>query len=274
MKVAFASAIALFCAVVGLQAVHEARGGPPASTTASLLYIRSPEAMKRLSLSYDALMADTYWIRTVQYYGGTRLARDPGRQYELLYPLLDLTTSLDPRLNVAYYFGSIFLAEPPPGGPGRPDLAIALLQKGLQAQPERWEFVQAIGFVHYWTRHDYTEAAAWFQRAAEFPNAPIWLAPLAATTLAEGGNRASSRLLWQQVAKTADLEWFRKEAQRRLLQLDAMDQMDRLQEFVKRSGYLPRVADPTGVPYVLDRGVVTVDRSSPLFPLPIESAAR
>jgi hypothetical protein len=141
-------------------------------------------------------------------------------------------------------------------------------------QPERWEFVQAIGFVHYWARHDYNEAAAWFQRAAAFPNAPVWMAPLAATTLAQGGSRASSRLLWEQVARTADLEAFRIEAQRRLLQLDAMDQIDRLQVFVNTSGYLPQVADPTGVPYVLNGRVVTVDRRSRLFPLPVEAAAR
>jgi hypothetical protein len=199
--------VLLFTAVVGLQAVHEARGGPPASTSANLLYVRSPEAMKRIALSYDALVADLYWIRAVQHFGSTRLSTDPTKQYDLLYPLLDLTTSLDPRLNVAYYFGAIFLAEPPPGGPGRPDQAVELLQKGLRAQPDKWEFVQAIGFVHYWSRHDYIEAAAWFKKASEFPNAPVWMAPLAATTLALGGNRASSRLLWQQVAQTADLEW-------------------------------------------------------------------
>ena len=261
-------------AVVGLQAVHEARGGPPASTTTELLYVRSPEAMKRIALSYDALVADLYWIRAIQHYGGTKLSNDPNKKYDLLYPLLDLTTSLDSRINVAYYFGAVFLSEAPPGGPGRPDLAIELLQKGLRAQPERWEFVQAIGFVHYWSRHDYIEAATWFQKAAEFPNAPVWMAPLAATTLAQGGNRASSRVLWQQVAKTADLEWFRVEAQRRLLQLDAMDQIDRLQAFVSTSGTLPRVADPTGTPYVLDRGVFTVDRRSKLFPLPTESTPK
>ena len=49
--------------------------------------------------------------------------------------MLDLTTTLDPLFNVAYRFGAIFLAEPYPGGAGRPDLAIALLEKGLQARP-------------------------------------------------------------------------------------------------------------------------------------------
>lgn len=278
--------IVLMGAIVGLQALHERNGGLPAGTSTNLLYVRSPEAMQRFALSYDALLADLYWIRAVQHYGGTKLSTDPNKQYDLLYPLLDLTTSLDPRFNVAYSFGSIFLAEPSPGGPGRPDLAIALLEKGLRAQPEKWELAQAIGFVHYWSRQDYDEAAAWFAWAAAFPNAPVWMGPLAATTLAEGGRRESSRLLWQQVARDAEDEWFRNEAGRRLRQLDAMDQLDVLQEAVsafqqrlgrlpsgwddlRGAGYLQGIpVDPAGTPYRLESGMVGLDPASPLGPLP------
>ena len=85
--------------------------------------------------------------------------------YELLYPLLDMATALDPYFNIAYRFGAIFLSEPKPGGPGRPDLAIALLQKGMKAMPEQ------VG-VHAGHRassttgrcKDYKRAAEWFER--------------------------------------------------------------------------------------------------------------
>jgi tetratricopeptide (TPR) repeat protein len=281
-------AILLMGGVVGLQAVHERRGGPPASATGNLLYVRSPEAMNRLALSYDALLADLYWLRAVQHYGSTKLSTDVNKEYDLLYPLLDLTTSLDPRFSVAYHFGSIFLAEPPPAGPGRPEQAITLLRKGLRAQPDKWEYAQAIGFVYYWWLQDYTEAAAWFKTAAAMPDAPVWMTSLAATTLAQGGRRDSSRLLWQQIADTAESGWFRAEAARRLMQLDAMDQIDELQRAVnafqmrqgrvvsswnelQQAGYLVgRPADPTGVLYLLESGTVGLDRKSRLFPLPTE----
>ncbi|MGH9257013.1 MAG: hypothetical protein ACRD3C_20835 [Vicinamibacterales bacterium] len=284
--------VVLLGGVVGLQMMHERRGGPPAATAENLLYVRSPEAMGRLALSYDSLLADVYWIRAVQYYGDTRLSTDPNKKYDLLYPLLDLATSLEPRFNIAYYYGSTFLAEAPPGGPGRPDLAIALLEKGLQAQPDKWEFAQWIGFVHYWWRQDYEQAAAWFTRAAEFPNAPIWMPSLAATTLTQGGSRQSSRLLWEQIARTAEDEWFRNDARRQLQQLDAMDQMDQLRAMVtafqqrrgsppadwpdlRAAGYLMDTpVDPTGTPYRLESGVVTLDRSSRLWPLPAERRGR
>ena len=82
-----------------------------------LLYLSSGEWVKRLSLGYDGLMACIYWTRAVQHFGRQRLGE---KEYKLLYPLLDITTTLDPQLILAYRFGAIFLTEKPPGGPGRP----------------------------------------------------------------------------------------------------------------------------------------------------------
>ena len=133
--------VLLLTAVVGLQAAREhlPPRRMPAGVSGNLMYVRSPEVMSRAALSYRLLLADVYWIRALQHFGRARQSEDGEHHYDLLYPLLDLTTSLDPKFNVAYRFGSIFLTEPPPGGPGRPDLAIALLEKGLAAQPIRWE---------------------------------------------------------------------------------------------------------------------------------------
>jgi hypothetical protein len=283
--------VLLMGGVVGLQALHERRGGLPAADSPNILYVRSPEAMKRLALSYDDLLADVYWIRAVQHFGGTRLSTNANRRFDLLYPLLDLTTSLDTHFNVAYLFGALFLSEAPPGGPGQPELAIALLEKGLRAQPDKWEFAQSIGFVHYWWRQDYPEAAAWFRKAAGMPGGPFWLTSMAAVTLAEGGRRDSSRALWQELARS-EFEWFRDEAERRLLQLDAMDQIDQLQaaadafeartgreasswDDLRRAGYLRGTpADPTGTLYAINAGTVRLGPGSRLGPLPANAGRR
>jgi hypothetical protein len=283
--------VLLLTSVVGLQAIRE-RGGELPVPPESLLYVRSPAALQRMALSYHSLLADVYWIRAVQLYGDTKLGRAADRSYSLLYPLLDLTTSLDPYFDVAYEFGAFFLAEAPPGGPGRPDLAITLLEKGLKAQPDDWQLHQAIGFVHYWSRQDYTAAAEWFRRASRLPGAPTWMGPLAAVTLAEGGNRSASRLMWQQILQSPADDWFKAEARRRLKQLDAMDQLDTLRRVVSafetRQGRAPAtwselaqagyirgaLIDPAGAPYRLEAGAVSLDPKSPLMPLPKEPEAR
>ncbi|HJZ70925.1 MAG TPA: hypothetical protein VKE51_04250, partial [Vicinamibacterales bacterium] len=173
-------AVVLLATVVQLQAVRE-RWYPSDEDEETALYLRSGAAIGRMAGAYTPLAADLYWIRTIQYYGGTKHRLNPasgpmqgvppppaslaavGDDYSLLYPLLDITTTLDPRFNIAYRFGAVFLAEPYPGGSGRPDLAIALLEKGLRERPDKWEYLEDIGFVHYWYTHDYLAASEWFQ---------------------------------------------------------------------------------------------------------------
>ena len=111
---AFSLAIAgLVILYVLLQVVRDDRYAEyRAETTA--LYIPTGAVLQRVALSFDTLLADVYWIRAIQHYGRTKLSEEE-RQYDLLYPLLDITTSLDPRFNIAYRFGAIFLGASVPG---------------------------------------------------------------------------------------------------------------------------------------------------------------
>ena len=277
-------ALALLGLAIVLQVGRDRAYPREVAETEALLYLRSADVVQRLALGFDALAADVYWIRAIQHYGRQRLSRAPGqRDYGLLHPLLDLTTSLDPHFDIAYRFGAIFLSEPQPGGPGRPDLAEALLMKGIAAQPDKWQFYHDIGFIHYWTLGDPETAARWFRRGAERPNALTWLAPVAAAMLTQGADRASARQLWQRLAASQE-DWLRRRAALALAQLDALDQIDELERAIARApgppyswtslvrdGVLPGMpVDPGRTPYELDpsTGRVTVSRQSPLFPMP------
>ena len=290
-RIGVAVAMVLWVTAVGLQ-VQRDRVHAVSKVDDQTLYVRSGEALGRMALSFDALFADVYWIRALQHYGATKGLDDVAKRYHQLYPLLDITTTLDPRFTIAYRFGAIFLTEAYPDGPGRPDQALALLEKGWQAMPERWEYLMDMGFVYYWWLSDYEEAARWFQRASEVPGSSWWLRTLAANTLAEGGNRQGSRLLWGQIFESASDEWLRDEAARRLLQLDALDDVDRYVadavDFEAAEGRWPRswrelvdhgtVAepplDPLGHPYVIDpvSRRIALSPESPLLPLPVAPA--
>src|ERR687896_1986324 len=147
-------ATALLAVAVGVGIARE-RIAPPPGPLPPMLWMRSPAVLDRFALGFDALVADVYWIRAVVYYGGVRRALDPRKTYDLLYPLLDITTSLDPDFLLAYRMGAIFLSEPYPGGAGRPDLAVALLEKGTRARPDAWQLPHDIGFVYFWSHRDY-----------------------------------------------------------------------------------------------------------------------
>ena len=155
--------------------------------------------------------------------------------YPLLYPLLDLTTTLDPRFNIAYRFGAIFLAEPYPAAPVGRIWRSRSSKRDCAERPDKWEYMQDIGFVHYWWRHDYQAAAEWFDRRSQVPGAPWWLRSLAATTLARGRRSAvvahdvggDSRSRRRSTGCGDD-------AERRLAQLRALDEIDALQQAIER----------------------------------------
>jgi tetratricopeptide (TPR) repeat protein len=279
--------VAVLLAVGGLLQARLDAKRPVAALEAGELYVRSAKALDRAVLSFDALVADVYWMRAIQHYGGHRRSETVEKRYDLLYPLLDLTTALDPYFSAVYYFGSFFLAEPMPSGAGRPDQAVSLLMRGLEFQPDNWRFAQQAGFIHYWYRRDFAEAAKWFDRAAAMPDAPPWLIALAATTLAEGGDLEASRRLWQQMMQTAESDWMRETAQFRLMQVEAHASIDALEQVVTayalahgrppatwndliRAGHLRGVPiDPSGTPFVLEEwGNVAVAPQSRLYPLP------
>ena len=288
---AFVYALAAMLAlVVALQIVRD-RAFAANMVEQDLMYVTSGEVMKRAALSYDAIAADVYWIRALQHFGGERQKAPELRRFDLLYPLLDLTTTLDPLFTVGYRFGAIFLAEAKPGGAGRPKDAIALLEKGIKFNPAKWDYYYDVGFIYYWHLHDYERAAEWFDRGGKIEGAPWWLRTYAAVMLTRGGDRQASRAMWVQIGQNEESEWLRQTAQLRLAQLDALDNIDTLRpvlaNFTNRTGRVPTTwdeiaaaglirglpLDPAGIPYAIEDGDIGVRRDSPLWPLPTEPAA-
>jgi tetratricopeptide (TPR) repeat protein len=254
----------LFVAIAALQVSIDARTRSAASQRQELL-LRSGPLVKKLSLGYDPLLADIYWTRAVQYYGARigKLHAD----YDLLWPLLDLTTTLDPRLLIAYRFGAIFLSEPPPIGAGRTDQAIELVKRGIAANPDAWRLNSDLGFLYYWRLKDYPNAAAAYLAASRVPNSPPWLKLMAARVADKGGSIETSRMIWSELYESSKDPNMRKNAFEKLRGLKAQEDEMHLDEFAevyrKRFGHYPASTkemrdagvlngipvDPDGLPY-------------------------
>ncbi len=232
-----------------------------------VVYFSSGTTLRRFCLGFEGLLADIYWTRVVQYFGRQRLAHST--RFDFLGPLLRITTELDPQLLVAYRFGSIFLAEKPPGGAGRPQEALQLLRRGIVANPDYWRLWQDLGFIYYWDLKDYRNASGIFLIGSERPGALPWMRAMAASVAAQGGEIRTSRLLWTEIARQVDNDAIRQSAAAHLLALDAEEQITALNASLERfrnqqgraattfnelmaAGYLPGLpVDPTGVPYVI-----------------------
>lgn len=269
----------LFAVIVGLQLRIDAASRAVAQDKDELLFT-APQ-LKKLSLGYDSLLADIYWTRVVQYYG--ERVRKPGATFDLLWPLLDAATTLDPKLLVAYRFGAVFLSEPPPRGPGRPDLAVDLVQRGIAANPEEWRLYADLGFIYYMRMSDYQKAADAFLEGSKNPKAYVWMKVMAARIAETGKALETSRMVWDEVYSTTTDDLVRRNAKKHLQALDAQIGLKHLNEssedYWRKFGRYPAtiqelrdaglvggsLKDPAGYPYVMGPdGVPQLDPRSPI----------
>ena len=252
---------------------------PPDDPFASYedLYV-TPEAARRMSLAFNGLAADWYWLRSLQYLGRKSAAFEG--DYALddmsalgvgnLGPMLELSTALDPQFTAAYEFGAVVL-------PAIDDAqAVRLVERGIRENPQSWRLHQHLGYIH-WQAGRYQEASEVYRAGSRLPGAPGWLGAMAAQVQLYGGSRDTARQLYRQMYDAAEDEQIKQLAANRLLQLQSLDERDLiarvLQDFRARAGRCSgswrevgpalRAArlrldasgaplDPTGLPYVLD----------------------
>jgi tetratricopeptide (TPR) repeat protein len=245
------------------------------------LLLRSGLTLKRLSLGYDSLLGDIYWTRAVQYYGSR--VGNHGEKFELLWPLLDITTTLDPNLIVAYRFGAIFLSEPMPTGADRSDLAVELVKKGVAANPNSWELSSDLGFLYYWHLKDYEKASAAYLQGSKIPNAPSWMKMMAAQVAEKGNAFSNSLAIWSELYETTQNEKVKKNAFQHLQSLHALQdtfELNKLAEqYRKQYGTYPASMkelyergllqgvplDPAGFPYSFGAdGKAQLEPNSPI----------
>lgn len=247
-----------------------------------VLYLPSAKALRRLSLGYTGLLADIYWTRAVQYFGSKHVQRST--RYDLLAPLLEITTDLDPHLIVAYQDGALFLAQQPPWGAGQPDKAVALLEKGIRNNPQYWRLYFTLGFVHYLDRHDFKAAQKAFEDGANVPGALPFMHVMAAKMAENAEDVSTAIALWQGVYETTKDKMVKDTAVKHLDSLhadaDIKELRRRIQIYREKTGTLPAAwadmvragllrgipVDPSGSPYELKPDGLVQVRDPGRFP--------
>lgn len=238
--------------------------------------------LKGFALGAEGLLADWYWIRSLQYIGA-KIVRTETAQLNiedlrplnprLLYPMLDNATDLDPSFMAAYSYGAVMLPAIDNSQ------AIALTEKGIRDNPDVWRLYQYLGYI-YWRSKDFDKAATTYEAGSKIAGAPPFFKQMAAAMRAQGGSRETARLIYTQMLAEAEDRQSRESAELRLMQLDSMDQLDAINSILKQqpscpaslSAILPllrnvklphanqfkldrsdNLTDPSGVPYVLNR---------------------
>lgn len=242
--------------------------------------------LKGYLLGMDGLIADWYWIRSLQYIGNKILNARPGTiniddlsdlNPRLLYPYLDNATDLDPHFLDPYSYGALVLPAIDS------DKAILIAQKGINNNPNEWRLYQHLGYI-YWKLGQYDKAAAIYERGSRIPSAAPFMKLMAASMQNKGGDRETARQIFKQMLVDENDPQVRITAESRLKEIESFDERDAIEKILSdyqaRIGHcvtdlseiipalgkihLPdnndfqidnhrRLVDPTGAPYLLDQ---------------------
>jgi tetratricopeptide (TPR) repeat protein len=261
--------------------------------------------LKDFSLGYNGLIADWYWMQSLQYIGDKvsnskeeRINLDDLRSLNprLLYPLLDTATDLDPQFLVVYSYGAVVLPAIDP------EQAIKIAEKGIANNPNEWRFYQHLGFI-YWRTRNYEKAAEVYSEGGKINGAPDFFKLMTAQMKTQGGSRETARTMYEQMYEEAQDSQTKEVAALRVLELDSLDERDAirplLEDFKQKNGRCPEnwrevypilrgqklksnknlrfdsasfsPLDPTNIPYLLiqkaDKCEVTIDTKSSKIPV-------
>lgn len=189
---------------------------------------------------FRGLIADWYWINSLQYVGDKLLNSKNVNINDLkplnprlLYPMLDTATTLDPKFVAVYSYGASVLPAIDN------NQAIKLLEKGIAANPNEWRLYHNLGYI-YWQMKDYPNAAKYYAEGAGKKDAPAFMKQMSATMQANGGSREFALEIYMQMFNTAEDEQTRDFAELRYnqkvseIQLEIINQT--LQSFKETSG--------------------------------------
>jgi len=287
-------AVGLLSVVLLSRFIDRHRPAPDPALAEENLYLNG-NTVKRLSLGFNGLAADWYWMRSLQYVGG-KILTAPGNvsldnlgtlNLKLLAPLLDSAATLDPHFLEPYQYAAIVLPAV------NVDDAIRITTKGIEANPSEWRLYQHLGYI-YWQKGDYQTASEMYGRGAQNPDSPPWMLAMKARMVADGGSRDTAREIYKRMLEQATDPSVQKMARGHLLQLTSLDQRDAITKvltaYKQRVGACPNTwqvlapslnalklpldrtgtpVDPTGYPYVLktDSCSVELNTGSEIPPL-------
>ena len=248
------------------------------------LYLNDKTA-RRMSLGFNGLAADWYWMRSLQYVGkkiinyqsDIRLDDLSALDMKVLAPMLETATTLDPEFIEPYEYAAIVLPAIDV------QQAIRLTEKGINANPNAWRLYHQLGYI-YWRQGQYQLASETYSRGAQIPGAPAWMEAMKAKLLSDGGSRSTAREIYTRMFEQSTDDQVKEMARKHLLRLDSLDQRDGLQKlftaYKTRTGKCPdswreltpvfravgipmdqsgAPLDPSGAPYILKAGACDVE---------------
>jgi hypothetical protein len=172
-----------------------------------------PINTRLVTLGFDDLFADIYWLAFVQYVGDIRARQLDGSSHAQGF--VETITLLAPQFIEPYYFASFIVGAEQ----RRPDVARSIIDRGISANPDNWCLPFIAGFNQYLNAHDNAGAARYYKRAALCEGAPNWLARQAELLQSKEPPELKQLAVWSGIYKTTINVGIKANTRRKLIVL-------------------------------------------------------
>lgn len=205
-----------------------------------LLYLPNEHLLTHFTAGMAPVIASVLWLRTLSY---TVAEFHGDGRFTWLAQMGDVVTRLDPHFLNAYRYTAMFLAALRADD----DASIELLQRGIPHNPQAWQLPYEIGMVYLTNRRDEpgaaTMAAHWLQAATATGTAPNKVWATAEGLMQQHRMADLERAMWIEVLETAEDDFERSIAVRKLEELAIRETVTALNEavgvFEERMGRAP-----------------------------------
>ncbi len=142
------------------------------------------------------VVGHAFWFRVIQYYGDSGNSRE---RYAKLFPYCNLTADLNPYYVPLYAFGAAPLAF----HLKRPDEAVQLLHRGIEANPGATRLKLMLAAVGFQNRSEWDKVIPLLEAQIMAGDAPTMLVNILANTYKSAGRHQDAIRLWRHIQRRA-----------------------------------------------------------------------
>lgn len=147
-----------------------------------LTYVPSGKFLKPMVMDLDEAVADLIWIRGMIYFADAYLT---GKSYRWLGHIIDVVTTLNPRLHQAYEFAGVVLTKEKHELPK----TLRILERGIAQFENDWRLRLYAAMAQVAHDSDYARAAELLKPVTGQEDVPGHIKTMCATLLNKSGNR-------------------------------------------------------------------------------------
>lgn len=192
----------------------------------SIIYVPSGQYLKFATFGNSSLLADLIYVWAIQYYSDYTIPD----MYKYLDHIFSIINELDRSYLDPYDIGAVIAAYEAEDL----DLALKILDRGLEKNPEQWLFPYMAAHYAQMIKKDHKLAQEYYKKAMNIEGVPPIVERLYANAIFKSMDYKRALQTWLEIYKTAKDERIKKIASNHLYNITATIDIQKINEAIEK----------------------------------------